>query len=500
MTFPQMSFEDRHGCASSAAFRRFLLAALAILMLLAFAPVADAATAGFNHSADWKTVEYYEYNSAGTLVKVTGLKKIYGYYYYFKKNGNMVRSAWQNLSDGRRVYFQDSGRMAVNMWVRNKKGVKRWYVGADGTKLTSTITPDGVIVDSRGVYLQKAKTGWVKYNDHYYFVDYTTHKLLTNQWLQRSNGKYYYLGADGARLTGFQTIDGATYYLNQNGVRQTGEVTIGDKIYTFGADGKQISVRAASQPETETPQTEPQSESETEYEAPVDPNVGTKATTGKASVLIICGHGEGDPGASSKWGRESDLTREIGPMIAQALANQNVVNVDLYNKDYDCYKQVLNTLNSVKVGSKTLQATITGTGAYLTKTVNALKKNSKLPDFRHYDYVLEVHFNAKTVKDEDGDGQLTGTGMMMNIRKKNRQIDSAIVKGISSTGMPVWGRATGFFPSSGLLNARVMQEIGVNYSLLETCFIDDGDDMKFYNAHKTEIAGAVATAISNYFR
>lgn len=496
MNFPQTDFENR--CA----LRRFLLAALAILMLLAFAPAAKAApVAGFNHSADWKTVEYYEYNSAGTLVKVTGLKKIYGYYYYFKKNGNMVRSAWQNLSDGRRVYFQDSGRMAVNMWVRNKKGVKRWYVGADGTKLTSTITPDGVIVDSRGVYLQKSKTGWVKYSGHYYFVDYTTHKLLTNQWLQRSNGKYYYLGADGARLTGLQTIDGATYYLNQNGVRQSGEVTIGDKIYTFGADGKQVSVRSASQPETEKPaETEPQSESETEHEAPVDPNVGTKATTGKASVLVICGHGQGDPGASSKWGKESDLTREIGPMIAQTLADQKVVNVDLYNKDYDCYTQVLNTLNSVKVGDKSLQAMITGTGAYLTKTVNALKKNSKLPDFRHYDYVLEVHFNAKTVKDEDGDGQITGTGMMMNIRKKNRQIDSAIVKGISSTGMPVWGRATGFFPSSGLLNARVMQEIGVNYSLLETCFIDDGDDMKFYNAHKSEIASAVATAISNYFR
>ena len=41
-------------------------------------------------------------------------------------------------------------------------------------------------------------------------------------------------------------------------------------------------------------------------------------------------------------------------------------------------------------------------------------------------------------------------------------------------------------------------EIGVNYSLLETCFIDDKDDMKFYLKKRDKMAEAVAKAIVKY--
>ena len=55
------------------------------------------------------------------------------------------------------------------------------------------------------------------------------------------------------------------------------------------------------------------------------------------------------------------------------------------------------------------------------------------------------------------------------------------------------------FASSTLFNARICQELDVSYGLLETAFIDDGDDMKFYTANKTKMAKAVSDAIVKYF-
>ena len=40
---------------------------------------------------------------------------------------------------------------------------------------------------------------------------------------------------------------------------------------------------------------------------------------------------------------------------------------------------------------------------------------------------------------------------------------------------------------------------GVDYALLETAFIDDLDDMSWYNAHKREVAQAVADGIMDGF-
>ena len=53
---------------------------------------------------------------------------------------------------------------------------------------------------------------------------------------------------------------------------------------------------------------------------------------------------------------------------------------------------------------------------------------------------------------------------------------------------------------SGLLNAKVYQEVGVNYTLLETCHIDDNDDMKFYKKHKEQMSKQVAQAVIDYFK
>ena len=89
--------------------------------------------------------------------------------------------------------------------------------------------------------------------------------------------------------------------------------------------------------------------------------------------------------------------------------------------------------------------------------------------------------------------------MYVNSAKKNTTIDKKIVKAISNTGFPIWGRGNGIFTSSGLFNAKTCQKKGVSYGLLETAFIDDKDDISFYNKNKDKMAAAAASAIVSYF-
>lgn len=230
---------------------------------------------------------------------------------------------------------------------------------------------------------------------------------------------------------------------------------------------------------------------------------GTKASTGKASILIICGHGQGDSGALGKWGgswiQEQAYTRDFGSRIYRSLAATGRVNVDMLDTSLDGYTQVKNTLNAVIVSGKTLQSRIEGKGTYGAQAYNALRSNGRLPDLLQYDYVLEVHFDASAAsgKDYNGNGKMKGTFMYVNSRKSATSIDSSIIGALNGLGLPVCGPAV--WRSSGLLNARVFQEMGISYGLIETCFIDDRDDMTFYHQRCDDMAQAVSQAIVNQF-
>ena len=51
-----------------------------------------------------------------------------------------------------------------------------------------------------------------------------------------------------------------------------------------------------------------------------------------------------------------------------------------------------------------------------------------------------------------------------------------------------------------MFNAKTCQSKGVSYGLLETAFIDDKDDMEYYNKNKEAMAKAVANALVSYFK
>lgn len=180
-------------------------------------------------------------------------------------------------------------------------------------------------------------------------------------------------------------------------------------------------------------------------------------------VLLISGHGKNyngtyDPGASSIFGQEADYTRELVSMIYQSLGKP--ASVEVYDQGKNCY---------------------------------SYSKAGQVPDYGAYGLVLEVHFNAKEKKDESGDGKFTGIGAYVHPENvSGRRIAEQIMDDVAVLGFGKWQVAE----STGMLNLNNAQQAGTKYLLLETAFIDDGDDMAWYNANKAGVAQAIAQVIS----
>lgn len=177
-----------------------------------------------------------------------------------------------------------------------------------------------------------------------------------------------------------------------------------------------------------------------------------------AKVLLIAGHGRNyngsyDPGASSIHGQEADYTRELVKMIQQAIGG--AVPVDVYDPGKNCY---------------------------------SYSKAGQAPSYGAYGLVAEIHFNAKAKKDEYGDGRFTGIGAYAYPGNGGQAVAENIVNAVAALGFKRWQ----VLGSTSLLNLNNAQRAGTRYLLLETAFIDDGDDMAWYNANKAAVARKVA--------
>ena len=176
----------------------------------------------------------------------------------------------------------------------------------------------------------------------------------------------------------------------------------------------------------------------------------------KKKLFLIAGHGEGDPGACSIWGQEANYTRELAKLVKTAIGSR--MSVTLYDTNKNCYAQ---------------------------------SKRGNVPAYSDYDMTVEIHFNAKAKADPNGDGRFTGVGGYIHPNNAGRSIARAIVDRVVALGFREWLLDT----STGLLNLNRAQGQGAKYFLLETAFIDDGDDMKFYTARKEIFAQAIAQGI-----
>lgn len=176
-------------------------------------------------------------------------------------------------------------------------------------------------------------------------------------------------------------------------------------------------------------------------------------------ILLISGHGAGDSGAVSQFGREADETIYMVKEIQKTLSQY--AQVDLYPTDRNAY-------SDAKAGKLAV-------------------------NFGNYGYVLEVHFNA-CVNDTKGDGKTTGTEIFVTKAEKTVGVETKIVQAIAAFGLKNRGvKRTNF-----TVIARA-KAAGVSSALLETCFIDDKDDMQIYSSKKAQIAAAVANAIASQF-
>ncbi len=423
--------------------------------------------------------QYYFDNKTG-VVRV-GRHKIDGKYYYFNRStkirerGSMITNKWVKYR-GVKYYYGSKGRMLKNRWVR-----KTWYVGPDGAMLKDTITPDGYLVGSDGKKVGTSKVnGFVTLDGKTYFYDLSTNSFQKSKW-KKVDGKVYYLDADGVRVTGWKDVGSYRYYFDENGVRQKGVIAVGAKLYYLGYHGR-------LQYNTKTPDGKYDVDSK---------GVCTRVGGDKPRILIIAGHGQGDPGAYSSWGQEANYTREFAKLIYSNLKKNKNLYVEFYKNgslSYDCYQQQRATLGS---GGANISSRITGTGALKASVKRAIAANPNIPDFTDFDYVLEVHFNAKVAKDPGGDGSYTGIGFYVNGYKSKVTLERNILNSVQRLGFKIWA---GVVPSYELLNARVCQELGVSYGLLETAFIDDGDDMTFYKNNKNKMAAAVANSIAAYYK
>lgn len=168
-------------------------------------------------------------------------------------------------------------------------------------------------------------------------------------------------------------------------------------------------------------------------------------------ILLIAGHGAGDPGACGNGYKEADLAREL---------TNNIYNILINYADVTMFDTAKNMYKYLKAG-----------GIY---------------NFAPYDYILEIHFNA-------GGGQ--GTEVLVHTKQNGISVEQNIVNNISALGF----KNRGIKRRSDLYNMNTMLKKGKNYALLETCFIDSVQDMSIWKSKSYDVALAVANGIISGF-
>lgn len=180
------------------------------------------------------------------------------------------------------------------------------------------------------------------------------------------------------------------------------------------------------------------------------------------NILVIAGHGGTpyDPGACGCGYTEAVETRRMATAIAPMLRAYGF-NVTMYDQKNDAYK--------------------------------VLKKGGSLP-LSGVGYVIELHLNA-AANDPKGNGKTTGVEVLVHTAEKGITVEQTICRRIAALGF----KNRGVKRRNGLLVMNTVHRAGISHALIETCFVDDADDMKLYKAKFYEIAHAIADGVAEGF-
>ena len=174
-------------------------------------------------------------------------------------------------------------------------------------------------------------------------------------------------------------------------------------------------------------------------------------------MLLIAGHGAGDPGAIGNGKSECNLTRNLCTLIMTENAYlDGDLEIELYPTTKDCYQE---------------------------------SKSGRVPNYAAYDYVLEVHFNSFS------SASAYGSEILIHPSETGHTVEDAILKNLEEIGF--YNR--GVKKRSDLLNMNNCSWRGVSYALLETCFISNPDDVNLYLSQNKSVARAVLNGIISGF-
>lgn len=169
----------------------------------------------------------------------------------------------------------------------------------------------------------------------------------------------------------------------------------------------------------------------------------------------LSGKGTGSVGCGYK---EQDLTRELGKKVIALLKQEGHTVIDC-------------TCNSATTNEAQLKA-----------RVDVANKNN-------LDLFVSIHFNA-CVNDTKGDGKTTGTEVLIyNSSSKAKPYAERIVKNLASLGLKNRGVKTS--------SVYVLKYTNCPSLLIETCFIDDRDDMNIYLKSVDKASKAIVEGILN---
>lgn len=173
-------------------------------------------------------------------------------------------------------------------------------------------------------------------------------------------------------------------------------------------------------------------------------------------ILLIAGHGAGDPGAvgiigSSEY-REANLTRAV---VVEAAANlKDFADVSIYPTNR-------NAFSDCQTGQLLHQVSST------------------------YDLSVEVHFNA-------GSAPANGCEVWVPRSEMDRVLAAGVCDELSNIGFSDRGVKAKNWCVIKTLSAK-----GIKSILVEVCFITSPTDMEIFNAHKS--GKAIANAIINTY-
>lgn len=179
-------------------------------------------------------------------------------------------------------------------------------------------------------------------------------------------------------------------------------------------------------------------------------------------ILLIAGHGGTpyDSGAVGNGYTEAVETRRMANVVAPLL-RQYGFDVSIYDQSQDAYKVV------TQGGSLPLSGV---------------------------SYVMEFHLNA-AANDYGGNGRTTGTEIFIHTNEAGDSVEQAILRRVCALGFT----NRGIKRSSGLAVLKHVYKRGISHALIETCFIDDKDDMTLYGNKFNQIAQAIASGVAEGF-